>query len=373
MTSDFQLKSETISIAKGLAIIAMVIGHAEGPGLLTTFIYTWHMPLFFIAAGYFFSNKALDNPWDFVSKRFKKLYLPFVKWSLLFLVLHNIWFHLGILNEQYGNWTGGTTHPYTLKMALQRVILIFSSMSGYDEFMAGAFWFFRGLLVSSILFLIIYKILRKRLNPDISILIILVACIAFVAIRVCLNLKLTYYPNGGWRETWGIFFFSIGTLFRRYEDRIPSNWITILLGFGIMILAGWFHLSGMNNSGTLRDLWSLPLTGCIGFITVYSFSRRVAMGILGAKISKSLIYIGINTMPIFVFHIIAYKLVSLIKIWWYGLDFAQIGCHMVIHYNSTDIFWVFYTIAGVGVPLAVDYGYKKMRERIPSNISFSIR
>lgn len=51
----------------------------------------------------------------------------------------------------------------------------------------------------------------------------------------------------------------------------------------------------------------------------------------------------------------AYKLVSLLKIWWYGLDPRQIGCHMVIHdYAATDGFWILYTIVGVGLPL---YGY----------------
>lgn len=61
-----------------------------------------------------------------------------------------------------------------------------------------------------------------------------------------------------------------------------------------------------------------------------------------------------NTMPVYVFHILSYKPVSLLKIWWYDLDPAQIGCHMVIHHNSTDLFWVLYTIAGVGLPLLVN-------------------
>jgi hypothetical protein len=47
--------------------------------------------------------------------------------------------------------------------------------------------------------------------------------------------------------------------------------------------------------------------------------------------------------------------VSLIKIWYYGLDIHQIGCHMVIHeYSQQDWFWVLYTMAGVGIPLSFD-------------------
>ena len=53
-------RNTVIAIAKGIAIILMVIGHADAPGLLTNFIYTFHMPLFFMAAGYFFNYKYLD-------------------------------------------------------------------------------------------------------------------------------------------------------------------------------------------------------------------------------------------------------------------------------------------------------------------------
>lgn len=42
-----------LSVVKGIAIILMVVGHAEAPDFLTRWIYTFHMPVFFIAAGYF--------------------------------------------------------------------------------------------------------------------------------------------------------------------------------------------------------------------------------------------------------------------------------------------------------------------------------
>ncbi len=47
-------RNNAIDIAKGFGIILMVIGHAEMPGILNRSIYLFHMPLFFIAAGYFF-------------------------------------------------------------------------------------------------------------------------------------------------------------------------------------------------------------------------------------------------------------------------------------------------------------------------------
>lgn len=96
-------RNNAIAITKAIAIILMVIGHAEVPELLTNFIYTFHMPVFFITAGYFFKRKYLSDPWSFCTKRFKGLYVPFVTWSLVFLCLHNAFHHFGILNEHYGN------------------------------------------------------------------------------------------------------------------------------------------------------------------------------------------------------------------------------------------------------------------------------
>lgn len=355
-------RNNVISIAKGIAIILMVAGHAEAPELLTNFIYTFHMPLFFITAGYFFNTKYIADPWTFCEKRFKGLYIPFIKWSLLFLLLHNVFFHFGILNEQYGNWNGGVTHPYSLRDFMHRLVLIFTSMSGYDEFMAGAFWFFRGLLVASILFLVLFKLLdsKLRLSPQKTALIICIGALAFTALRIGFSFKLRYIPNGGMREVWGLFFFAIGFLYRRYELRIKEHWALFCTYFLLLCAAAWLHLSGMNNNGKMLDVLTLPATGIIGFL-----ATRYVAGIIDRKgnaIRNTLIFIGENTLYVFVFHIISFKLVSLVKIWWYDLDFAQIGCHMVIHENNhSDLFWLAYTIVGVAVPLLCLHAWRRTK------------
>ena len=137
-------RDTTISICKGIAIILMVIAHAEAPGWLCKFIFEFHMPLFFITAGYFFSLKYLNDEATFVWKRVKGLYWPFVKWSVFFLVIHNWMFDLGVLNEQYGNEAGGVLHPYSWHQMQQNLWNIVTAMGGYDAFLCGAFWFFRG-------------------------------------------------------------------------------------------------------------------------------------------------------------------------------------------------------------------------------------
>ena len=353
-------RNPVISVCKGLAIILMVIGHAEAPELLTNFIYTFHMPLFFIAAGYFFSRKYLDDPWSFCRKRFDGLYVPFVKWSLIYLVLHNLWFELGVLNETYGNWTGGVTHPYTWHDAAMRVVRILFGMSGYDEFMAGAFWFFRGLLLASIGYLILHRLIEGR-TPMTGVrvsLCIMVLTLGFIAFRFANGLSINVIPNGGLRESWGMFFFAAGVVFRRFEARFVRRWWLLLLSFLLILGAGKLHTCGMNNSGKMINLLTLPLTGSIGFLMTYWLSGYIAAW--GGALCRLLRFIGDNTLYILLWHIPAYKLVSLMKIHYYDLDPQQIGCHMVIHFNNTDFFWVLYSIVGVGVPLVLIWGWRRL-------------
>ena len=352
--------NNVISICKGIAIILMVMGHAEPPTLISNFIYIFHMPLFFITAGYFFSRKYLDDPWTFCVKRFKGLYIPFLKWSLLFLVLHNLWFKIGLLNEQFGNWTGGVTHPYGTREFFQRLMLIFTSISGYDEFMAGAFWFFRGLLIASIMFLILYKLIdsKTKLSPIAGVIAVCTIALAFNAFRLGFGFKLKYIPNGGLREVWGIFFFGIGVIYRYYEEKIGNRrWVTAIC-LAIMCVGAWNHWCGMNNNGQMRDLATLPLTGIAGFLVTKHLSTIINLA--GGIVARTLTYIGSNTLYIFIFHIISFKVVSWLKIIWYDLDPGQIGCHMVIHFNNhEDYFWLLYTIVGTALPLLVLWAWRR--------------
>ena len=333
-------RNTNLAICKAIAIILMCAGHAEGPTLLVTFIYLFHMPVFFIAAGYFFDKKYLSDPWTFCKKRFQGLYVPFVKWSLFFLVFHNLFFKIGLMNEQYGNWSGGLTHPYSWYQFWQRLVHIIFSMGGYDEFLAGAFWFFRALLLASIVFLVLYLLLYNRrhwLNHDTVPIVIAVLAVGFAWFKVANHLNIITVVQGGIRECWGVLFFSLGVLYRRHESRIREHWTL-----------------------QLRKVASLPETGAIGFLMVHHLASWIDRH--EGAVKRFMVYCGNNTLYIYVFHIISFKIVSAIKIWYYGLDWGQIGCHMVIHeHSTTDLFWLLYTIVGTAVPLLGITLYRKIR------------
>ena len=366
-------RDTVISIAKGIAIILMVVAHAEAPGWLCKFIFEFHMPLFFITAGYFFSLKYLNDEATFVKKRVKGLYWPFVKWSVFFLIIHNWMFDIGILNERFGNETGGVTHPYTWHQIQQNLWHIFTAMGGYDQFLCGAFWFFRGLFVASILYLIIYKVVlhvlpEKRANaaPYLICLMLLLLC----AWKTYEGLKIITLVQGGYRDLMGCFFFGCGFIFRQYAGQYrqfigrhyAALWTTILFAV-IVLLFSKYLTANMNWRSTFVQFLSLPIPALLGFLMTYNISLWLDRH--KGRLKQFLVYTGNNTLNIFIFHIVAYKVVSLLKIWYYGLDIRQIGCHMVIHeYSQQDLFWILYTIAGVGLPLGCTWLSRKIKERV---------
>ena len=367
------MRNTTISISKAIAIILMVIGHAECPDVLHHFLYEFHMPLFFATAGYFFSVSYLNDEMSFVRKRFKGLYVPFVKWSVIFLLLHNLMFDIGILNEVYGNEQGGVTHPYTWRQMEQCLWNIITAMGGYDQFLNGAFWFFRALLVASLLYLFIYKGLdvlasKTRLKEQPltrTLWIPLTICVMILLLcgwKTYEGLKIITLVQGGYRDLMGVFFFGCGFLFRQWEHKYCVTWWTTLL---FAVVVWWFSAyltANMNWRSTFEQFLSLPLPAILGCLMVYNVSTWLDKkeGI----VKRFLVYCGDNTLPIFVFHILSYKVVSLLKIWYYGLDPRQIGCHMVIHdYAKEDLFWILYSIVGVGLPLCFTWCYRWLKNR----------
>ena len=85
-------RDSTLDVLKGIGIILVVIGHSNCPKLLDDYIFSFHMPLFFIASGYFFNKKCLENKKQYFFKKVQGVYLPFLKWSVIFLLLHNVFY-----------------------------------------------------------------------------------------------------------------------------------------------------------------------------------------------------------------------------------------------------------------------------------------
>lgn len=139
--NDIQIaRNNTIDIGKGIAIILMCIGHAYCPIILKDFIYMFHMAFFFIVSGYFISNNNLINPKRFIWNKTKRLWLPFVKWGLAFVLLHNFFLDLKLLTTE--------NKLYTIKDFIWKGLTTIPRFIPTEDMM-GSYWFLSCLFYTS--------------------------------------------------------------------------------------------------------------------------------------------------------------------------------------------------------------------------------
>jgi fucose 4-O-acetylase-like acetyltransferase len=68
-------RNKTIDCMKGLTIILMVIGHMHLNSYVDKYIYSFHMPLFFIVSGCLYKPGKLSL--NYVKKKAQNLLLPY--------------------------------------------------------------------------------------------------------------------------------------------------------------------------------------------------------------------------------------------------------------------------------------------------------
>lgn len=97
-----------IDVAKGIGIILVVFAHVNYTHELLVFIYSFHMPLFFIVSGILFQKEKYPKFGDFVKRRFKGLMVPYIIYELLSICclygaerIYGVWQLFDVSKEQY--------------------------------------------------------------------------------------------------------------------------------------------------------------------------------------------------------------------------------------------------------------------------------
>ena len=361
------MRTPSFTILKAIAIILVVIAHSAAPAYLSNFAYMVGVPAFFVLSGYFFKLDNLDNTSDFVIRRTKTLYLPFIKWGVFFLILHNLFFEVGFLSESYGNAQGGVTHPYNWTQAAQHLWSMVFNMSGYDSFMAGAFWFFRALFLANIAFIFLFKATRqlgKFKTSTLQVVSVIVLAFLLALWQASMGLHITGVAQGGYRELMGIVLLGIGFLLRRADETPDSsiwhNPIIMLAASSVvlMILTFVYPISMAAKPGSVLSVPILTVAGTAAVIWLRGLSEFILQ--LPEKYTQWLQITGENSLYIFVFHLLAFKVASMIKVGVYQLDWAMVGGHPVVQHELGDGFWLLYIFVGVVLPILPVWIWKKI-------------
>jgi fucose 4-O-acetylase-like acetyltransferase len=157
---------DELDIVKALAIILMVAGHSDAP--FTSFIYLFHMAVFFIASGYFYKDESSDSIKSvicFVKRKMKKLWFPYFGWNAVFILANNLFIKMNIYtdNPDVFDYVKGqfvVTHDYLSVHEMIKEIVKSALFAGGTE-LGGAFWFLKILFGVSVCYCITDFIAKK--------------------------------------------------------------------------------------------------------------------------------------------------------------------------------------------------------------------
>lgn len=327
----------------------MVLGHTFFSAYGYTVIYMFHMPLFFFLSGYCFRDSHLEDFRNYAQKRFNRIYIPFVKWGLLFLLLHNIFFHLNLYNDVYG-FEGEVSQLYGVSDYLKKTFLIFFCLSGNEQLLGG-YWFLHTMFFASFIF---YGLLKLKMP------------IVGGVIALCLSMLL--YFKGipvvniycGAKELFAVSCMMAGYLYKSYSmDRLVDKHSAYVLSGCVILLV----LGSLYWNGEMLDMrWSR---------TIPYYVSAIAGSIIVMKISEYLVNkthnlsnlistIGNKTLEILTWHFLCFKLVSLVIIACYGLPIEHVAEFPTMSPYNAQGWWVCYFVVGVAVPVIVTSYTKKL-------------
>ena len=351
MGDSIKKDNSEMSIMKALGIIAVVLGHTAFPYMRV--IYSYHMALFFFVAGYFFKDRYLGRPIEFIKRRLKSYYVPFVAYSILFLFFRNYFVNAHIFDESM-------RINYSNMLYYIKNIIFFS----LDDPLLGTFWFFIIILYVSILFLVINLILNKLKKNNIknlSLVIFSIYIFAFLLWQQGIDIASFINPNNKSIMKGIQYFFDTktlillciyhtGYLYKKFEESIKIDFRAVIVFLLIIV----FYFRDGIYIDISANMYNNPL--------YFYFAAMIGIYInlyIAKQISKwnvrLLEYIGVKSMYIMIFHLLAFKVVNFIQIKIYKLSIDNLSAYPTLIMNWEDKWWIAYGIAGVFIPILAVY------------------
>lgn len=326
-------RDKTLDIAKGICIILMVIGHSGCPTYLHDFIYMFHMPCFFFISGWLLNDRYITDLKTGLIQKAKGSYYPFVKWTLIFLLFHNVFASMHIYENSY-SW----------QTSMERIVRAFT-MTGSEQLLGG-FWFLISLFWASIISLLFLSTLSKHeivTENKIRGGKILTLIIAMLWHYIPIALPQMF----GEQTILATAFYLSGYLCRKKNMHFAHPHMTGLLLLLVPAITACFIKLDMQ----LVQGWFVLVyyvIAMIGFIGIMILSKVLSK----YSIAPIITYIGSKTLYILVFHFLAFKLVSSVYLYFKSLPMELLTQFPVLEETNSWL-WIIYVISGIIFPLVI--------------------
>ncbi len=288
-----------IDIAKGVAMLAVVLGHTYYGGMPAhTFVYSFHVPLFFILSGYTFRVKSGA---EVIKKSAKQLLLPYI---VLAMIIAMYWLTRGWLNEE------------TVLQFFAGIVFASGGASlPMGIYPIGIPWFLMALFISRILYNAMLGFLQ-RFNVHMVVQVVLFAFLAWSASKAAECVAL---PFAFWQSVIAMFFIHIGYTLRRLDlaERAP-------IPLTVTCLAIWVVSLVFDVAFSIGNLW-FGASFVIGAIMAVAASWCVmqACRFIGRhmrRIGGFLAFVGVNSLLVLELHAVEFRLIP-----WTDVAIESIG------------------------------------------------
>lgn len=333
------MKDNSVSIAKAFAILLMVLGHTFFWDFGESWINMFHMPLFFFFAGYCFKEKYLHDTVEFIKRRFVGLYIPYVKWSLIFLSLHNVLFYLNIYNSFFG-YRGKVSELYGFDEFVRNGLFIVFTMTR-EEQLLGGYWFMKALLFGSIIACFVLRFIKNKQYAILFLLLLTIVTKAY-------NLFIPYIGIES-MHFFAALFFVFGHYYKIKQYNIHINiWIVPFAVLIITIGTVCCECSMLNYS--YYQIIPYVFSALAGILMIFNLSLLIQR--TNNRIADFMIFVGNNTLTILTWHFLCFKIVTIIIILLFNLPLAMLAEFPTLTDYSQKGWFVIYFLVGVLLPLS---------------------
>lgn len=344
MLQELKGRSEYIDFVKAIGICLVVLGHTFGGGLFA--LKTYHMPLFFFLAGLLFKDE--DNIKEYVKNRVRRLYIPFLLYEIFFLFIHNFLYNLGILSDCYsfpGDYLVQIVH-----------IVCFDNC----ETLLSPIWFVTAMFFSGIICKIIISFFKKR-----NIIFIFVISILLIYVGMLNGRSNIFYVKFSinCHQIINVSFVAIGYmlmgyLFKKFSPAInikATYWgraIIVLAWVGLIFWERKTRLVSDMRANAYTYISLAPLFAFIGISMIFLVAQcvlRIVERVHLNRVKMLILYTGQHTFTIMCLHPLAFKLIGLIQVNFFGYDKQLLLDWGVVGY---DAWWLALdSVAGILIPL----------------------
>ena len=354
-----------IDILKGLGIIFMVIGHSGSP--FTSFIYMFHMAIFFIASGYCYSNRKSDDLKSVYRNcigKIKSLWIPYVAWMTVFSLLHNFFIKINVYTDdekllayssgEYVSTINKWTNNDIFKNINNAIILRGESQIG------GALWFVAVLFEISIAYCVIDYLIKKIVSGNG--IIIAQGIVAILLLALGYYCHLTGMTIAGLSKMCSYYcLFYLGYVIKCYKlsSREKKNSVHVLVfgfSFIILIVASKFGSIALATNDYVNPLYLL-LVSLVGWQWIYELSWMIKQINL---IAGWMVCFGQNTLMVVILHFLCFKIVNYVGVLINGWPLCCVAAFPIL--CKGGVWWGGYTIIGVLIPIGVSLMWKKMKK-----------